>query len=127
LPRLPPHLFGERGYQTTEDDQAHLRRLDAATPTFSVALREGSDVRKFCATPPRLFADPKWLVGRLRPQEQWRSVALLIRQTARFPIAAPSDGTAFRNSVLAGFADEAWPAPLLLCYLNSTLVRWFHF
>jgi hypothetical protein len=54
-------------------------------------------------------------------------VRLLIRQTARFPIVAPASGEAFRNSVLAGFESDQVPWPLLLAFLNSTLVRWFHY
>lgn len=127
LPKLPSHLFGERGFQTTEEDQAYLRRSPQASATFRVALREGSDVREFRAAEPSLFVDPDAVVGRLRAAEQWRRVALLIRQTARFPIAALSDGQAFRNSILAGFSDEVWPAPLLLVYLNSALARWLHY
>jgi hypothetical protein len=127
LPKLPPHLFGERGFQTTEEDQAFLRRAPRASATFRVALREGSDVREFRAAPPSLFVDPDAVMGRLRRAEQWHNVALLIRQTARFPIAAQNDGQAFRNSILAGFSDEEWTAPLLLVYLNSALARWLHY
>ena len=53
-------------------------------------------------------------------------VDLLIRQTARHPIAAPAGGVAFRNSLLAGFASAEWPAGLLLALLNSAPVRWHH-
>jgi len=52
---------------------------------------------------------------------------VLIRQTARFPMAARADGVAFRNSILAGFASDEYPAPLLLAWLNSSLVRWMHY
>ena len=90
-------------------------------------LREGADLGEFRARSPQLFADPDPLLGRLRQPAEWRKVALLIRQTARFPIAAYNDGSAFRNSILAGFASPDWPAPLLLCLLNSGLVRWLHF
>jgi hypothetical protein len=54
-------------------------------------------------------------------------VDVLIRQTARFPIASLSDGTAFRNSILAGFSGARWTAPALAAYLNSTLVRFYHY
>ncbi len=127
LPRLPPELFGERGFQTTRDDQAYLRRSSHPSAPFRVALREGADLSEFRARSPQLFADPEPLLGRLRSPAEWGKVALLIRQTARFPIAAYSDGSAFRNSILAGFASPDWPAPLLLCLLNSGLVRWLHF
>jgi Eco57I restriction-modification methylase len=127
LPKLPPQLFGERGFQTTEEDQAYLRRAQHGSARFRVALREGSDVREFRAAQPSLYVDPDAVVGRLRPAEQWRNVALLIRQTARFPIAVASDGQAFRNSILAGFAHEDWRAPLLVVFLNSALARWLHY
>jgi hypothetical protein len=63
----------------------------------------------------------------LRPPDSWAEVALLIRQTARYPIAAPSDGLAFRNSVLAGFENRRWSRWLLLALLNSSLLRWAHY
>jgi hypothetical protein len=126
LERLPRELFGERGFQTTEDDQAHLRRGSAAPPG-RVPLREGADVGEFRVLPPQLFADAARLAARLRPAADWREVKLLIRQTARFPMAALSDGHAFRNSILAGFASAAFPAEVLLCLLNSSLIRWLHY
>jgi hypothetical protein len=52
---------------------------------------------------------------------------VLVRQTARFPIAVMSDGLAFRNSLLAGFEDDAHPAAFLAAYLNSNVVRWLHY
>jgi hypothetical protein len=52
---------------------------------------------------------------------------VLIRQTARVPIAALSDGIAFRNSILAGFEAAEYPAPFLVAYLNSTPIRWLHY
>jgi hypothetical protein len=127
LPRLPRELFGERGYQTSEDDQAHLRRAPAAPSRALVPLREGADVGEFRALPPQLFADAAQLGARLRPASDWGAVKLLIRQTARFPMAALSDGAAFRNSLLAGFESDVFPAPLLLCLLNSSLLRWVHY
>ncbi len=127
LPRLPRESFGERGFQTTEDDQAHLRRAAEPRPPCTVALREGADVGEFRARPPQLFGDPERLGGRLRPGDDWQEVKLLIRQTARFPMAALSDGVAFRNSILAGFESPGYSAALLLGLLNSSLFRWFHY
>jgi hypothetical protein len=92
-----------------------------------VPLREGADVGEFRALPPQLFADAAQLGARLRPAPDWRSVKLLIRQTARFPMAALADGAAFRNSLLAGFDSDEFPAPLLACLLNSSLLRWLHY
>src|SRR5690606_19370407 len=65
LPRLPPEAFGERGFQTTEDDLAHLSRRPRARAPYVVALREGADIGEFRALPPQLFADPARFEGRL--------------------------------------------------------------
>lgn len=127
LPRLPPELFGERGFQTTRDDQAHLRRAQAPEESFDLPLREGADLSEFCRLEPHLFADPRRLSARLRPAADWQKVALLVRQTARFPIAAHADGLAFRNSILACFEHPEWKASLLVCFLNSGLARWLHY
>lgn len=127
LAPFPPDCFGERGYQTTRDDQARLRRDGDVSPARHVHLREGADIAEFEAHPPRVFVDPSDLAGRLRPRDEWQRVDVLIRQTARFPIAALSDGTAFRNSIIAGFATERWSAALLVSLLNSALFRWLHY
>lgn len=127
LERIPPHLFGERGYQTTPADRAQLKPWREHLPSEHVALLTGTEVMEYRTLKPRFCVNPRYLSGRLRPDEAFRAVALVIRQTARYPIASLSPGLAFRNSVLAGFEDGAFPAPLLLAYLNSTPVRWFHF
>jgi hypothetical protein len=127
LPRLPAELFGERGFQTSSDDRAHLRHAAAPHAPFLVPLREGADIGEFCALPPRVFAAAERFGTRLRAEREWQKVALLIRQTARFPIAARADGVAFRNSILAGFESADWPTSVLLCWLNSTLARWLHY
>jgi hypothetical protein len=127
LPRLDAALFGERGFQSTGHDVARLRRLERAEPPFTTAIREGTDVLEFAALAPRTFVDTSGLEGRLRPTSDWQKVRVLIRQTARYPIAALSDGAAFRNSVLAGFDSDEWTAHGLCAYLNSSFVRWVHY
>jgi hypothetical protein len=126
-PRLDAALFGERGFQTTGHDLAHLRRLERPERPFVEPIREGTDIGEFQASPPRCFLDPEGLTGRFRPREDWKRVGVLIRQTARYPIAALADGVAFRNSILAGFSNDAWTAEALTAYLNSSPVRFFHF
>jgi hypothetical protein len=127
LPRCPADLFGERGYQTTGPDRATLVRSETPPSRDWIALRSGTEVGEFRRRPVTTFAKPNRLSQRVRPPEEWRRVRLLIRQTARYPIAAASDGLAFRNSILAGFETAEWPWALTLAYLNSTVVRWFHF
>lgn len=126
-PTLDPDLFGERGFQTTGRDLAHIRRLEGPEPPFVVPIREGIDVQEFRLGPPRCFLDPVGLTGRFRQRDEWAQVRVLIRQTARYPIAALSDGVAFRNSILAGFGNDEWTPAALAAYLNSNPVRYFHF
>jgi hypothetical protein len=123
-PPLPKGLFGERGLQSSRDDAEHLAH--APNAQHSVPLRVGGDIEPFLRKPPSQFADPTWFGKRLRSTEQWAEVRVLIRQTARFPMATLSDGTAFRNSILAGFASVDYPAEFLVAYLNSTPIRWLH-
>jgi hypothetical protein len=124
---LPPSLFGERGFQTSAADAAKIRALDAPIPPYLVPIREGADVGEHIARPPRLYVDKSALAGRFRPDEEWQAVRLYIRQTARYPIAALSDGLPFRNSILAGYSTEGWSEHALVCYLNSRPIRWFHY
>lgn len=127
FPKLPSHLFGERGFQTTGEDTAKLAALAGPEGAHTASIREGVDVRPFLRLPPRLYCDPSSFRGRFRPAEDWQAVRLWIRQTARYPMVCCSDGTAFRNSILAGFEDERHRATFLLAYLNSAPVRWFHY
>lgn len=121
---LPPSLFGDRGLQSSGEDVDHLN--DAPCPG-TIPIRVGSDIQPFCRSAPSLHAEVAWFGTRLRPTTEWASAKVLIRQTARVPIAVRSDGAAFRNSILAGFEDETYPADFLVAYLNSTPVRWYHF
>jgi hypothetical protein len=90
-------------------------------------MREGVNIREFFLGQPQLFADPKALKGALRSNAEYDKVTLLVRQTARYPIAARSDGSAFRNSLLAVMDSELLPWSVLLCLLNSALWRWHHY
>jgi hypothetical protein len=127
LPPFPPQLFGERGFQSTSDDVTHLHPASAPDGRLTAGVRVGSDIEPFLRRPAELYCDPEVFGGRFRPASEWQSVKLLIRQTARFPMVVLSDGVAFRNSILAGFADAHWNELLLLAYLNSTPVRWLHY
>jgi hypothetical protein len=122
---LPPHLFGERGLQSMGDDLAHLAR--EADERHSVPLRTGSDVEPFRLGTASFHADPAWFGSRLRAPEAWQKVRFVVRQTARVPMAALSDGAGFRNSLLAGFDDASYPAPFLVAYLNSNPIRFLHY
>ncbi len=121
---LPPSLFGERGLQSTGRDGEHL--VAAPSERHSVPLRSGSDLEAFGLRAPSAHADPAWFGARLRAREEWARVRVLVRQTARVPVAALSDGVGFRNSLLAGFEDAEHSAAFLVAYLNSTPIRWLH-
>ena len=127
LPKLPPHLFGERGFQSNGGDVRHLHEHEAPDGRFQIGLRVGGDIEPFSRRPPHLYCDPTDFTGRFRKDAEWLGVRLLIRQTARFPMVALSDGLAFRNSILAGFADERWSAGFLLGWLNASPIRWYHY
>jgi hypothetical protein len=127
LSTLPGAMFAERGFQSTGADAACMRESRVAQPPFVVPIREGADIRAFVAMPPRRYIDPSGLGRRFRRDEDWKRVGVLIRQTARYPIAALADGVAFRNSILAGFGHGAIGACALLAYLNATPIRWFHY
>jgi hypothetical protein len=104
-----------------------MREATAPEGRFSTPLRTGTEVEPFRSRPPRLFCDRSALSGRFRSDEDWQRVGLLIRQTARFPLAAWGDGLPFRNSILAGFGDDQHGEGLLLAWLNSSPIRWFHY
>ncbi len=129
---FPSRVFRELGLQTTSLVTARLlHRGPAPMPPFIVPLLEGRDVSEFREGPSRLFfsPDPEVLHQarcRLRPHTLYRSVDFVIRQTARYPIAAPHDGRIFRNSLLAGFEVAPWTGSVLIGLLNSTLLRALH-
>jgi hypothetical protein len=127
LPPLPAGLFGERGVQSDRELLTHFLAASAATGRFGTAIREGTDVREFELCAPRWHVDRPALGTRMRSAEEFGKVSVLVRQTARYPIAALSDGAAFRNSLLAVFQTPEWPASLLVALLNSALIRWLHF
>lgn len=126
LPSLPPSLFGERGVQTTPELRQAIREHPGPAAPRELPLREGADIVAWKTGPVRLFGDPE-VFGGEGALDKWREVAVLIRQTARFPVASANDGAAFRNSLLAGFEREGWSRAELLVLLNSALIRWLHF
>ena len=130
LPRFDSHLFGEAGFQTAGKlAKTHLGDWPTNDPRFSVPLREGRDVEAFYVSPPSRALDPEpaaleQVRARLRSPEAYARVNVVIRQTARYPIAAVHEPPgAFRNSLLAGYAEDPFA---LVALLNSTLLRSVH-
>ncbi|MCU0690474.1 MAG: N-6 DNA methylase, partial [Polyangiaceae bacterium] len=110
LPSLPRELFAERGFQSDQAALEHILETPSPQGRYTLPLREGTDVREFQLLLPRLYADPTALGSRLRGPDEYQAVRFVVRNTARYPIAATSDGKAFRNSLLAGFESDEWPA-----------------
>jgi hypothetical protein len=127
FPRLPPELFGERGLQSDRQLARHFSEVSTPSGRFATPIREGTDVREFELRPARLHVDEGALGPRIRGSEEFRAVRAVVRQTARYPIAALSDGMAFRNSLLAVFEQPGLPAAALVALLNSAVLRWFHY
>jgi methylase of polypeptide subunit release factors len=131
-PGFPRELFGEMGFQTTSTVSKHLlRRSPDPDPIHHYPLLEGRDVREFREGEPRLFLSPDVEAlakarCRLRSRDDYQRVRFVIRQTARYPIAALHRGLPFRNSLLAGFAVDGLPADLVVGLLNSSLYRALH-
>ena len=126
-PTLPAACFGERGLRSEKTDRDAIRTCARAPGKAWIRLGTGTEVRSHALAPVRQYADREAFGERLRPTGSWAEVDVLIRQTARFPIAALSDGRAFRNSVLAAFARPPYAAAFLVAWLNSTPIRYLHF
>jgi hypothetical protein len=131
-PAFPRELFGEMGFQTSGNvTRDLLRRASAADGRHVYPLLEGRDVREFFEGEPRLFLSPDRdeLVKarcRLREPADYERVRFVVRQTARYPIAALHRGLPFRNSLLAGFEVDDLPPELIVGLLNSSLYRALH-
>ena len=132
LPSFPRELFGEMGFQTTGVvTKTLLRRAPAPDARHDYPLLEGRDVREFSEGEPRLFLSPDREAlakarCRLRERTDYERVRFVVRQTARYPIAALHRGQPFRNSLLAGFAVDGLPSELIVGLLNSSLYRALH-
>ncbi|MGC4067098.1 MAG: TaqI-like C-terminal specificity domain-containing protein [Polyangiaceae bacterium] len=129
---FPSDTFRELGFQTTTVVTKNLLLRDLAPrPPFDLPLLEGRDVSEFIVRAPRLFlnADRDLLRRarcKLRSREEYEGVKFVVRQTAKYTIAALHTGHAFRNSLIAGFDCAAFGAQILVGLLNSTLIRAIH-
>lgn len=132
LARFPADCFKEYGFQTAaEVTREMLWRGDVPTAPYDYPLLEGKDVSEFSVGAPRVYlhADRerlRRLSCRLREREDYHQVELVVRQTAKYTIAALHTGMPFRNSLLAGFGCDDYAAAVLVGLLNSTLLRSVH-
>ncbi|MDX2054517.1 MAG: TaqI-like C-terminal specificity domain-containing protein [Polyangiaceae bacterium] len=132
-PAWPSALFREMGFQTSRRASLNLLvRNPREVPEDLCPLLEGKDIREFYQGKARVYlrATPEllsWAGCRFRSREQYEAVKLVVRQTAKVPIAARhSSGLPFRNSLLAGYEVEGLGVHLTLGLLNSALYRALH-
>jgi SAM-dependent methyltransferase len=95
-------------------------------------IREGRDVHAFRLDPPRktLVVDPPRAAGeyfRIGGHARFLAVPIVLRQTAERPVAALHSRPAyFRNSVLACHGIPGVDPALVVAWLNSSVVGWYH-
>ncbi|HET9934689.1 MAG TPA: N-6 DNA methylase [Polyangiaceae bacterium] len=129
---FPRELFGELGFQSNRDVSTRLfLRAESARAPFTYPLLEGREVSEFRVGEPRLFLHPdesllKKTRCKLRLVEDYRRVGFVVRQTAKYPIAAVHTGLPFRNTLLAGFAVHELAPEFVVGLLNSSLYRALH-
>jgi hypothetical protein len=132
LPSLPRELFGELGFQSAGNVAKTLfLRADEPDERHTLPLLEGKRVGEFRVGSPALFLDPDRdalaRAGcRLRPPEHFHRARFVVRQTAKYPIAALYPGLPFRNTLLAGFDHDEISPELAVALLNSSLYRALH-
>lgn len=131
LPVLPRQTFGELGFQSNRAAHSLFHRGEKASGACHLPLLEGRTVGEFCERAPRLFLNPdaerlRAIGCRLHAPERYQAVDFVVRQTAAYTIAAPHRGQAFRNSLIAGYANGPYDGELLVGLLNSSFYRALH-
>jgi len=123
--RPPPHAFADFGVHTG-NCAAKLIGADG------IPVREGKDIDPFVCRPPRktLRVDYEKQPGeyfRIVAIDRYRSIPILLRQTAPRPVAALHvDPTYYRNSLLGCRGIDGVPDQKVVAWLNSSPVGWYH-
>ena len=131
-PRFLPKTFSDPGVHTGNVSKKLIRDAIPTEPTDFEKVREGRDISAFvCGSPKKyLWTKPTLAEGEyctIRAAERYRSVPILVRQTADRPIAARHrNPTYFRNSLLACFGVPGVPDTAVIAFLNSALYAWLH-
>ena len=94
-------------------------------------ILEGTDVQRYSVSEPRAFLrlDYQPKQGEyftIRNYDTYKTVQLVIRQTAPRVIAARHIGTYFRNNLLAFYEDKTVMPDYVLAILNSSLIQDFY-
>lgn len=129
--RPPADAFADPGVHTGNCSKKIVLTQAGSVGEFA-HVREGRSVFAY-----RLEAPQKWLhidyqaadgeYFTIRDLSVYQGFPILLRQTAKRPIAAAHDSpTYFRNSVLACRGISGVSTPLVLAWLNSTAVGAWH-
>jgi hypothetical protein len=125
FPKPPPDAFGDIGVHTGNCARKLLH-------PGGLPIREGRQVHAFRLDPPRktLRVDPPRAPGdyfRVGEHARFLAVPIVLRQTASRPVAALHREPAyFRNSVLACHGIRGVDPALVVAWLNSSVVGWYH-
>ena len=131
-PRFEPAAFADPGVHSGNVARKLIAPERPADAAGYAPVREGRDVAAYlCRTPRKwLWTAPTLLQGeycRIRPERFYRSVPIVLRQTANRPIAARHrDATYFRNSLLACAGVDGAPDTVVVAFLNSALYALLH-
>ena len=130
--RFPGGAFSDPGVHTGNVSKLIVSGDFPQDDSRYPLVREGRVVVPFhCDTPRKRL----WVQPRLEPNQYCRineltrytSVPILIRQTARRPIAARhTEATYFRNSLLACAGLDGAPVEIVLAILHSEMIATFY-
>lgn len=131
-PRFERTSFADPGVHSGNVSRKLIAKERPADAADYAPVREGRDIAAYLCGAPRkwLWTAPFLLHGeycRIRPERFYRSVPILLRQTANRPIAARHrDATYFRNSLLACAGVDGVPDTVVVAFLNSALYAVLH-
>ncbi|MDF1663229.1 MAG: N-6 DNA methylase [Planctomycetota bacterium] len=126
-PPFPQECFGDIGVHT-----GNVSKQVIFKDLSHIPIREGKQISPFALSPAKKSVLigatlPKGSYWRHRVLEVYRGVPILIRQTAKRPIAARHrEPSYFRNSALACFGLPDWSIEVLLAILNSETLGLLH-
>lgn len=129
FPRVPPRTFCDAGVHTGNASKLLVFEEPGAG---RAALRIGRDLRPYALAAPARFlrtdlertAERRFRIGSL---ERFRSIPVLVRQTADRPLAALHDSpTYFRNSLLGMRAVESLSPEFCVAVLNGVVAGAWH-
>ena len=128
-PKPPKEMFRDIGVHTGNCAKSLItkEKREGDVPVY-----EGKDVFPFQLGPPQTwlkcgYKKKKGEYYTIRKMEEYTKVRILIRQTASRPIACTHlPKHYFRNSILACYGHSLCSDHVLVAWLNSTAVAFFH-